>query len=518
MLFMISRPKTTKTESGPGRRRAFERMWVFALLFSAASSISIGAGCRTDGRKNKGTEKPVGMESGPGKGVERAAPKPRLPRPSSLPAAGQDGRAVAFPKTIRVEPPAGHAGTLHEIEAKLAASSQRDRLEGARLLAALAVPDKQSVRLAWYLTMSKDPAMIRLGFRIWRRYKDHSLFVPVMASLMGHPDDHVRAQAVSLLTWGIRKNDIRSAAPFLRRLLSDGSCNVRHRALLALLAGRKHLSDQLNEVLIRVFDDPCPAVQALAVENLHIVVSPDTVTPTIAKSLLHRAERSPFHLVRCAAMLAMGRLGIRAGEKLMAAALHDARVPALTVYFNGGRLRHTYSIHSSMPACAAEALLLLGRRKGPARSIDRVRMLMKKYPSKDRYGPGAKDGLPGVLCLSSRDCKKDQICVSMECTPLDRAAKAYWRYMALKRCSKEAAGTRAAAGTRSSGTRSAAATKHKDEGWRNAGEPEAEQAGLGLHWMGPSKLRDHLRRKNPDSYRRKEKALAAQRCTRKDPS
>jgi hypothetical protein len=454
-------------------------MIVVLVIGAALAAI----GCKEKEGEGKGGTSPA--KKGAGEKGAAAGPRGKMPEPEPLPKVGPDGVATRFPKIVTVGPPPGLKDRLKLVQDKFLSKNWKDRRDAGRLLQALVKSEDQNAGLARYLVVQGKLTLARNGFRIWRKLKAHPHFVRVMVSLMGHATDSIRAEAVALFAWGVKDAAIKKAAPFMRVLIKDKSCNVRRRALNVLSGKRMKLGLKLQKELLVAFSDPCPAVQALAMQNLHTVVDRKNPDKKIVDQLVTRAKKSPFHLIRCAAMLALGRLKVAKAEKLIAAALADASRPSITVSYADGRTTYTYTVHSSMPSCAADALTAMTGRKQKGKNLDQVRQWRLEM-SKRKLSTRA----PKNFCLDRKHCKEDQICMNMKCTGLKTAAAAYWKYAEIKHCMPRAPRIK----------------------WRNFTDAASEKAGFALHWMAHWKLRNHLRKKDQSAFMKKEKEIRARPC------
>jgi hypothetical protein len=246
--------------------------------------------------------------------------------------------------------------------------------------------------------------------------------------------------------------------------------------------------------LDKALDDPCPRVQA---EALSILQRIGTKSPRQGLDLARMrklARDSPFYYVRCAALLALGHLRDRQAEPIMAGALTLG--VSLELIGEGG----SYHLGPrTLPQCAVWALMLLdgqpiskeGQRlerqeialrlklKNETRLEEHKKLLraifkivMKRFAVRTPE-PSLEDierwrrklrarGLgtlgPVAECLDSHGCQVGQACVKLRCVPIAEASRLQAQY-------QKASGFVGRPGY---------------SAWRNADDPEAVKAGLGL--------------------------------------
>jgi hypothetical protein len=453
------------------------------LAFFLGISLAAAIGCDRDKKKKdekvREVDEPSGEAPRPAQVIEAPAPIPDVPK----------GRvATSFPEIVDVPPPRKLAERLGLASKLISAKKWRDRSQGRKILSRVVRGNKRDVQLARFMASHDNPKMVIYSLRLWRGLKEHEDFMPVMVSLLGHSSDQVRSQTLALLTYGVPKERLPAAMPFVRTLLDDKSCNVRRKALAVLASNRQRLALDAKKELLEAFGDPCPAVAALAMKHMANVLRPEEISKPMREQLIKAASESPYYLVRCSALLALGGLGVKGAEKLMAKNLTVAAVPSMTVFYDDGRTPFTFSNHSSMPACAADALAALHDKRPMGKPKERVEHWMQEMAKKNLSPKPPKD-----MCVSRRNCKKgEEICLDMRCVSYDKAASVYWKYVELSHCEDE--------------------KKKKDAKWRNFGSDAARKVGFGLHWAAHHQLRKHLQEKNPEKFKKKFEEIRAKEC------
>ena len=461
-----------------------------------------------------------------------APPKGRQPRavavipsPKELPKMKPDAVAQRFPKPVKVPAPPKLKDQLQEMERLLTGKTWKQKSKGRRLLNKIVKAHKRDMVLARYLVTRDSPAVITKSIPMLRGLKRNDDFIPVVVSLLGHSSDQVRAEAVSLLTYGLQVDSVRKALPYVRALLDDKSCSVRRKALAVLLGNNRRARVEIAEQVKKMRKDPCPAVSALATRNLGAVMAPGDVKEPMVKELLKEATSSPFFLNRCAAMTALGTLVkapkrydekgrlvassqkdakgtagakgakgsplpktlIREVTKALASGLTLAATPSLTVYYQGGKIPYTFSNHSSMPACAADALAAQHHESPKGKTVERVARWRKRMA-----GRGWSKRPPKNLCTGRRECEKGkEICFKMECAPIEKVVPVYWEYLKKKRCIKNPS---------------------QNPKWRNFGDDLRIEMGFGLHWMARYDIRKYLRKKDNKAFSKKYSEIRSQGC------
>ena len=436
-----------------------------------------------------------------------------------------DAVAKSFPKPVKVPAPPRLKGQLQEMERLLTGKTWKQKSKGRRLLNKIVKAHKSDMVLARHLVTRDSPAVITKSIPMLRGLKRHEDFIPVVVSLLGHSSDQVRAEAVSLLTYGLQVDSVRRALPYVRALLDDKSCSVRRKALAVLLGNNRRARVEIAVKVKEMRKDPCPAVSALATRNLGAVMGPGDVKEPMVRELLKEASSSPHYLNRCAAMTALGTLVkapkrydekgrlkalsakdkegaegnrgakgsplpkslVRGVTKALAAGLTLAATPSLTVYYQGGKIPYTFSNHSSMPACAADALAAQHHESPKDKTVERVARWRKRMAQR-----GWSKRPPKNLCTGRRECEKGkEICFKMECTPIDKVVPVYWEYLKKKRCLKNPA---------------------KNPKWRNFGDDLRVEMGFGLHWMARYDIRKYLRKKDNKAFSKKYSEIRSQGC------
>ncbi len=468
------------------------------ILFTAAVLVMGCAGKKASEGKKEGKTKKADQ------GQARPNPMLVVPAPEPLPKPGPDGVATSFPKIVSVPAPQAVAAQLKSVTANLSQRDFRKKNAARKQLSTLVKQHKgkgkEAMILARYLISRKPIELVTSGISILRTLRTQPDFVLVAVSLMGHPSDRVRSSALSLVAYGLKRDQFEQVLPFIKKLHKDPSCVVRRMALAALVTNRRKMSKPPVGCLKAALKDECPAVRAYAMRNIDALVraaapakgkpaaQPPAADKEVVDMLMQAAEKSPYFLERCAALMGLGRLKVAKAEKIMAKNLDLAAIPSLTVYYVSERIPYTFSNHSSMPACAADALTALTGKRFPGRPIERVKAwkaeLAKKHLTRKA---------PKGFCLGGRDCKKDaEVCIDMKCVPNAKAAKAYWKFVELHHCAKR-----------------------KTAKWSNFLDEDRLAAGFGLHWNAEWQLRRFLK-KSDKKYDTKLKAIESKPCPGQD--
>ncbi len=462
-------------------------IWVMAVLL---------VGCA--GKKaEKKTEKHETAQSRDNRQA-RSHPVPVVAAPAPLPKAGPDGVATSFPKIVAVPPPGTAAARLKDVETRLMGRDFRQKNAARKKLSDLVKEykgkGKDAMVLARYLVSRKPMELVTSGISLLRTLRSEPEFVGVAVSLMGHESDRIRSSALSLVSHGLKPDQFSKVLPFIKKLFQDSSCVVRRMALVALVTNRRKMRKPTVGSIQKALDDECPAVRAYAMRNVDALIplarpkgtgEKPGVDKAVVDKLMAAAEKSPYFLEQCAALMGLGRLKVTKAEKLMAKALDVAAIPSLTVYYQTERIPYTFSNHSSMPACAADSLTALTGKRFSGRPLDRVKG-WKAELAKKRLTRRAPKG----FCLGGRDCKKgEEVCLDMRCVPNAKAEKAYWKYVELHHCAQRS---------------------HAK--WSNFVGEDRLASGFGLHWNAEWQLRKYLRNKDSKGYESRRKAIEAKAC------
>ncbi len=447
----------------------------------------------------------------------RPDPVAVVPSPARLPQMDPMETASEFPEIVKVPAPSDLRDKLETMVPLITAENWKEKSEGLKMLKEIAAAHSENMHLIRYLVSLEDPEIVARGIRMMAKLKNHDDFVPVAVSLMGHPSDEVRAEAVALLTYGLQVDEVREAFPFVRALLGDKSCNVRRRALAVILGNNRRLRLDVRDVVQKMKGDPCPAVHALAIRNLGNVLLAEDVDEELIKELLKEAGESPYYLNRCSAMTALGGL-VKAGHrydekgklvsvpqeevkglktfpdrivdevtKTLAGGLTIAVMPSMTVQYEDGRTPYTFSNHSSLPACAADALASHFGEGTKGDPVERVRTWRERMAAR-----GWSTKPPQKLCTGRRDCRKDgEICYKMECVPVEKVVPLYWDYIKKEHCRKKPAEKSMVA---------------------NFGDELVVEMGLGLHWMFRHDVRKYLREKDEEGFSKRFAAIRSLEC------
>jgi hypothetical protein len=438
------------------------------LIIASSWTVS---GCRDEHKDEAGRDersKPARPDSETKQPRQRAAP--------------EDGDG--FPKLPQVEPPALFARQLRAIAKKAASESRRERVVGLRELREIVRDNPKNVELAKYLVSLPSIRLINEGLRIWGRMKIHPEFLRFTTALMGHDSDRVRHSVLSLYNMGVPITTWTEALPYVRKLLDDPSCNVRRQALHALLANRRRLQRSFRKEVYRAFGDVCPAVKAVAMQHMPELVGKKPPEALVAK-LKKKLSKSPYYLIRCAALRALAGMKHPELEKLAAPYLAEpVRDGLIVAYEKKGGWSH--SIAGSLPACAASALGdYHGKRpKGDvsAKVGEWIREMAKKGLV-ERVGP--------KLCLKGkRDCSSGEVCLEMRCRPPSRAVDAYWKHERLARCEKRS-------------------PRRK---WWNVTTKAAAASGFGLDPAGIREVEAYLKKTKPALYSKKLSEIRKKKC------
>lgn len=472
------------------------------------------------GCKKPGTDKDQGKEKKQHTGEEEKQPDPVaiVPSPNPIPKLELTKKAEIFPKIVKVPPPPEHKDKLVKMQELIKSKQWNERSKGIKLLKDITKTAQKNMHLMRYLITSESPLVVTRSLRLLGKLKDHEDFLPVVVSLLGHPSDEVRGEAVSLLTYGLKVENVGKAIPYVRALLDDKSCNVRRRALAVILGNNRRLKFDAREIVRNKMEDPCPAVTALATRNLGNILLEEEINEKLVEKLLKKAAESPYYLNRCAAMTALGGL-VKSKEKYdekgklvtvpkkeeekksktfsksltqkvtktLAEALTIPVMPSMTVQYEDGKTPYTFSNHSSLPACAADALASHYGESPKSKPVERVKLWRERMAAK-----GWSKKPPENLCTGRRECKKDgEICYKMECTPMDKIVPIYWEYVQKDHCRKK--------------------PKEKPK-WRNFGDELVIELGLGLHWMFRHDVRKYLISKDKEAFSKKFAAVRSMSC------
>jgi hypothetical protein len=320
--------------------------------------------------------------------------------------------------------------------------------------------------------------------------------VPRLRKLLRSPKMKVRLDGLHKLWFDTDSKALRVLAGRVRRLLKkDPKCRVRAEALRVLITRKKQIGRSHGRAILHALADSCPYANARGADWIKGLTT--TQRRTAVSRLMRLARRSSFYHVQCSALIALGKLGVKKAEKLMARAL---AVGAGT-YLGGEGASYQHGV-PTMPQCATQALQYLhgqGGRKGLAAlkkkrdtivkklknnslSKNRRRLLYVDYwryhtqiirlrirgrpaPTtqqvrqwRDRMSKrGYVTPSPAALCLSSSHCPKGKICLHMACVVGARALKVFQTYR------KRLRGRRRAR-----------------RGWRNNDSALAVRLGLGM--------------------------------------
>jgi HEAT repeat protein len=465
-----------------------ERRIVYCLSLALLLVGLLFGGCKE--KKNDEKAKTGGaMQARDEKRARRPGPAQVLPAPAPLPELKPGSEPQGFPKIVRVAPPPALKDALAQVVRDMSSESWRTRAKAKRALGKLIMEHKKDVQLARFLTTHPEKKIIIRSVRIWRGLKNHPHFVPVIVSLLGHSVDQVKAKALALLTYKVPKEKMAKVLPYVKKLLDHKSCAVRRKALTVLFSNRHKMKLDVKKNLLAGLKDPCPAVKALCLRHMGNVLRPEEVDEKQIAAVIENAKKSPYYLVRCAAMMALGGLKVKKAEKLIAKNLSTEATPSLSVYYADGKTPFTFSNHSSVPACAADALSALHGHRPKGKTVDRIAYWRRKMAKK-----GYSKKPPKNFCARRRDCKKgEEVCLEMQCVPYEKAVSAYWKYFALKHCEP----------------------KEKDVKWENFGSEAARQVGFGLHYMAHHAIRRYLQKKDPKKYKEKYNAIRQKPCPKK---
>ncbi|MCD6498316.1 MAG: HEAT repeat domain-containing protein [Deltaproteobacteria bacterium] len=454
-----------------------------ALWMTLLVSVSlVGSSC---GNKAKESAKSSNPSQAQGAKNAGKAPPPAqvIPAPAALPKVGPDGVATRFPAVVKVSPPAALTSQLKDILKKIEDKQYKVRREAYTGLNGLVKVHSKDMVLARFLVTSGNSRVADYAFRILNNVKSNPDFLAVVVSLMGHPSDFIRFRAVGLMSFKVSKETMAKAMPFIRALLKDKSCVVRREALSVVTTQSRRGRKVPVKALQAALKDECPAVRAYAMMNAMFATDPKKPDAALVKQLSEAALKSDYAVERCAAMLGLGRLKVPGAEKIIAKGFTMQTVPTLVVRYLSSSGVRPFSSHSSMPACATDAMVALTGKHASGKPVDRVKYWMTEMAKKHlarRPGKG--------FCLGRRDCKQDaEVCLNMRCKPYAKATSAYWKYVALKHCEAKRPTTK----------------------WYNFISDAAVKAGFGLHWNAEWKLRLFLRKKDPKAFAKKEKAIKA---------
>jgi len=406
-----------------------------------------------------------------------------------LPKVGPDGVATTFPALIKVPPPAALAGQLKDILNKIADKQYKVRREAYAKLRQMVKAHEKDMGLARYLATSGSARVADSAFRILSKTKSDPDFLPVVVSLMAHPSDAIRFRAVGLMAFKVANDTMAKAMPFIRALLKDKSCVVRREALSVVTTQSRRGRKLPVKALQAALKDECPAVRAYAMMNVMFATSPKKPDPAVVKQLFDAALKSDYAIERCAAMLGLGRLKVPGAEKIIAKGFTMQTVPTLVVRYLSSAGVRPFSSHSSMPACATDAMTALTGKRVSGKPKERVQYWLTEMAKKHLARRPGKN-----FCLGRRDCKQgSEVCLNMRCTPYAKAASAYWKYVALKHCE----------------------AKRPSNKWYNFISGIAVKVGFGLHWNAEWKLRLFLRKKDPKAFEKKKTAIMARPCPKR---
>lgn len=419
--------------------------------------------------------------------AEKTAEKPGgLAAPASLPKLDKDAVAESFPAFVPVGPPAVLAEELKKALDALSADSWEEKRTGRELIDKIVKENEKDPHLARYLMSSGERDLISRGLRLWREHHEIEEYLPVMVSLFGHESDRIRGDAVSGMAWNLSKEKKEHLAPYIRKLLTDPSCVVRYQALNWLMRQSRDLGVPKKEIMAGIEND-CPAHKDKALDGLPDALGDEAPDEELVAKLMEWAAESPYYFIRCSALKALGKLKVKQAEKLMAAALEYPAGTTSVVYYLDGRSPYSFNLaESTMPACGVRALSDLYGKNYQGSPVEqaktwRTEMAKKRMVSKP----------PQKMCLSERDCEKDaEVCLNMECVPLAKAEKDFWRLELLKRCR----------------------TEPESPPWKNFVDPRFVEAGFGLQFNVDFLMRKFLREKNPEAFRKMEEKTRAMAC------
>ncbi len=467
-----------------------------------AMGVFVISGCdkkEEDSKSKDETEKPA-VDKGDSKEddkddkqkdtAQKEAPKEeKVPAPNPLPKADADGVVAEFPAFVPVSAPQKFSDELKKAEEALKSSSFQEKRKGRDALNKIIKENEKDSHLARYLMSQKESSMIRRGVTMWKKMKDTDEYVAVLVSLFGNPSDRVRADAVSGLGWGVKKEQREQAAPFVKKLLADTSCIVRRQSLDWLIREKRDLGVPKKEILAGV-DDECPVHKARALEALADAVDKESPDKGLIDKVTKFASESPFYHVRCQALKALGDMKVKNAEKLMAKALDYPAGTALVVYYLEDKSPYTFNLaESTIPECGASALSALHGKKYTGSRTEKVKNWRTEMAKKRMAAKPPKN-----FCISKNDCKKDEeVCLKAACVPIKKAEKDYWKYELLKRC----------------------ADKQDRPAWKNFTDEVAVASGFGLHWNAGYQIRKFLSEKDGDAFKKNEEKNRKRPCPKK---
>ena len=462
-----------------------------------------------------------------------------LPPPDLLPVTPAKGVAPFFPRIVPVPPPPTMAGELKKIEKLLSWKDQGKQRDGRQrlhelldvhfkkpmraidshthtkdpgkrrqrfhLLANLA-KNSEAMHLARYLAAHRNSYLVTSAIRLWRYLKLHQHFIPVAVALLGHRNEKICLKALDLILWAYEPFCAAKAMPFIRRLLlKHQSCIVRRRALIVLAGTRSwwRCKGVRTQDIQDGLADPCPAVQAIALSHITRGIAGKKAPKSLLRRVMHSAARSPYYILRCAAINALAKLKVKskAVERILSDALTTAALPSITVQSGKGRHQRTFSSGIYLPSCAASTLWSLYSDQGG-------RFKLGVYANKHNQASGSpldvlwswwkvlgdKGALPKVpekICLGGAFCdRKSEACVNLRCLPFEKAAPAYWKYRQLKHCRR----------------------KPPNKSWWNMVDTAKQKAGFGIATEDPKLLKGYLKKKDRAAFKRHLARIQARRC------
>jgi hypothetical protein len=303
------------------------------------------------------------------------------------------------------------------------------RLQAARMLDALVRKNRKNARLGLYLLRTDENRLQAAGLRIWAHLKQDDRFVAITSAVMGHPSDRMRHQALLLYNTEVPPKDAKLALPFVRKLFDDRSCNVRCAALSVYI--RQRIASQKTPIkeILAGFADPCPAVQATALQHIHVLFSPQKDRRVLADRIAARMKQSPYYYVRCHAALALARIRAPEAQRKIAPLLAQPARSGLSVaYKSAGSWTYTYP--AGIPGCAAEALTRLEGKRPQGDMRAQILAWRKKMAAR-----GWVKAPPRPFCIRSRSCSEGKICLHLRCRSMQAAVRAYRQYE--KRAAKQ---------------------------------------------------------------------------------